>query len=62
MFENGVLRNIVGPKKDEVTAEGKGVPNEQLCHLHCSLNIIRVIKKNELGVACEAYGGEERCI
>jgi hypothetical protein len=40
MFENRVLRQIFGPKKDEVTAEWKRL-NDQ----YSPLNIIPVIKQ-----------------
>ena len=43
VFENRVLRRIVGPKRDEVM-EWRRLHNEELYALHSSLNIIRVIK------------------
>jgi hypothetical protein len=48
VFENRVLRKIFGPKSDEVSGVGKGVPNEQLYDLQSSLNIIRVIKSRRM--------------
>jgi hypothetical protein len=39
-----VLRKIFGPKRDEITGEWKKLHNEKLNDLHCSLNIVRVIK------------------
>jgi hypothetical protein len=50
-------------KRDEVTGEWRKLHNEELNDL-CSLSsVVRVvkIKKNEMGWACGAYGGGERC-
>jgi len=44
VFENGVLRRIFGPKRDEVTGEWRELHNEELNDLYCSPHIIRVIK------------------
>jgi len=44
VFENGVLRRIFGLKKDNVTGEWRKLHNEKLNDLHCSYNIVRVIK------------------
>jgi len=57
VFENRVLRRIFGPRRDEVTGEWRKLHNEELSDLYCSPNIVRVIKKNEMGGACSAYGG-----
>jgi len=64
VFENRVLRRIFGPKTDEVTGEWRKLHNEELNNLYSSPNIVRVIKikKNEMGGACSAYGGGERCV
>jgi len=64
VFENRVLRRILGPKRDEVTGEWRKLHNEELNVLYCSPNIVRVIKieKNEIGGACSAYGVEEKRI
>jgi hypothetical protein len=43
VFENGVLRRIFGPKRDEVPGEWRGLYNE-LNDPFYSPNIIRVIK------------------
>jgi hypothetical protein len=44
VFENRLLRKIFGPKRDEVTGEWRKLHNEVLNVLHCTPNIIRVIK------------------
>jgi hypothetical protein len=41
--ENGVLRRIFGPKRDEVTGEWREVHNEELNYLYSPPNIILVI-------------------
>ena len=44
VFENGVLKRIFEPKRDEITREWRKLHNEELNDLYCSLNIVRVIK------------------
>jgi len=44
VFENGVVRGIFVPKRDEETGEWRKLHNEQLNDLYCSPNIVRVIK------------------
>jgi hypothetical protein len=44
VFENRVLRKIVGPKRDEVTGEWRRLHNEVLNDLYSSPDIIRVVK------------------
>ena len=48
MFENRVLRRIFGPKRDEVTGEGRKLYNEELNDLYCSPNIVRVINSRRM--------------
>jgi hypothetical protein len=43
VFENGVLRRIFGPKRDEII-EGRNLHIEELHNLCSLLNIIRMIK------------------
>ena len=47
-FENGVLRRIFGPKRDEVTGEWRKLHNEVLKGLYSSPNIVRVIKSRRM--------------
>jgi hypothetical protein len=42
--ESRVLREIFGPKRDEVTGEWRKLHNEELYDLYSSRNIVRVIK------------------
>jgi hypothetical protein len=44
VFENGVLRRIFGPKRDEVTGEWRKLHSEELHNLYSSPDIIRQIK------------------
>jgi hypothetical protein len=48
VFENKVLRRILGPKRDEVTGEWRRLRNKDLYALYSSPNIIRVIKSRRL--------------
>jgi hypothetical protein len=63
VFENRVLRRVFRPKRDEVTREWRKLHNEELSYRYPLHNIMRVVKskKNEMGGACGAYGGGERC-
>ena len=44
VLQNGVLRRIYGPKRDEVTGEWSKLHNEELNDLYFSPNIVRVTK------------------
>jgi hypothetical protein len=44
VFENGVLRRVFGPKRDEVTGKWRKLHNEELNDLYSSPTIVRVIK------------------
>ena len=44
VFENRVLRIIFGPKRDQVTGEGRKLDNKELNDLYSSPNTIWVIK------------------
>ena len=52
-FENWVLRRVFGPKNDEVTGEWRKLHNEELRG--------GKIEKKEVGGACGAHWGGERC-
>jgi hypothetical protein len=44
VFENTVLRNTFGPKRNKITGEWKILQNGEANDLFCSPNIIQVIK------------------
>jgi hypothetical protein len=48
VFENGVLRRIFGPKRDEVTGGWRKLHNEELHGLYSSPGIVRVIKARRM--------------
>ena len=48
VFENKVLRNIFGAKKDEITGEWRKLHNAELHALYSSPNIIRSLKSRPL--------------
>jgi hypothetical protein len=52
VFENRVLRKISGPKRDEVTEEGRKLHNEELRDLYSLSSIIRIIKSRRMRWAC----------
>ena len=48
VFENRVLRRILGPKKDKLTREWRKLHNEELNDLYTSPDIDRVIKSRRM--------------
>ena len=46
--ENGVLRRIFGPKRDEIKGEWRKIRIEELNHLYSLRNIFRVIKSRRM--------------
>ena len=48
VFENGVLRRIFGPRRDEVTGEWREIHKEKLNGLYHSPNTVRLIKSRRM--------------
>jgi hypothetical protein len=48
VFENRVLRKILGPKSDEVTGGWSKLHNEELHDLYSSSSIIRKLRRMSL--------------
>jgi hypothetical protein len=48
VLENGVLRKLFGPKKDEVTGKWRRLHNEELYALYSSPNVIRMIRSRKM--------------
>jgi hypothetical protein len=48
VFENGVLRRIFGPKRDEMIECWRKLHNEELRNLYSSPSIIRKIKSKRM--------------
>jgi hypothetical protein len=61
VFENGVLRRIFGPKRDEVTGDWRKWHNEELYNLYSYPDIIRQVKSRRMRWAGHvALMGEDR--
>jgi len=48
VFENSVLRRILGPRKDELTVDWRKLHNEEQHDLYSSPNTVRVIKSRRM--------------
>jgi len=48
IFENMLLRRILGPRRDEVTGQWRRFHNDELNDLYSSPNILRVIKSRRM--------------
>jgi hypothetical protein len=48
VFENRVLKRILGPKRDEMTGGWRKLHNEELRDLYSSPSIIRMIKSRRM--------------
>ena len=59
VFENRVLRRIIGPKRNGVTGEWRKLHNEELNDLYSSSNIVRVIKSRRMRWAGHVVRMEE---
>jgi hypothetical protein len=62
VFENRVLKRILGPKKDEITVEWRKVKNGELHNLYSSPDIIRQIKSRKMrwvGNVAHMGGGQK---
>jgi hypothetical protein len=63
MFENRVLKRILGPKREEVMGEWRELYTEALHDLYSSPSIIRIIKSRRMRWAGHvARMGEERTV
>ena len=62
VFENMVLRSVLGPKRDEVTGERRRLHNEELYALYSSPNFIRVITSRTVRWAGHIARIGEMCI
>jgi hypothetical protein len=61
VFENKVLRRVLGPKRDEVTGEWRKLHNEELNYLYSLHNIVQVVKSRQMRWAGHvARMGEDR--
>jgi hypothetical protein len=61
VFENRLLKRILGPKRDRMTGGWRKLHNEELHILYSSTNIIRIIKSRRMSWAgLVARMGEKR--
>jgi hypothetical protein len=57
-FENRVLGEVFGTKRDVETGEWRKL-HDELHYLYSSLDVIRAIKEDEMGGACSRCGRGE---
>jgi len=62
MFDNRMLRRILGPKRAEITGEWRRLRNWELYDLYSSLSISRVIKSRIIRWAGHVARMGVRCI
>jgi hypothetical protein len=64
VFENRVLRRILGPKRDGVTGGWRKLHKEELHNLDYSSGVIRIINSRRMRWAGHVVriGGEEECV
>jgi hypothetical protein len=48
VFENRVLRKILGPKRDEVPGEWKRLHNEDFSDIYFALNTVQIVKSRRI--------------
>jgi hypothetical protein len=60
VFENGVLRRILGPNRDEVAREWRKLHNQELHTLYFYSNIVRQLKSRRMRWAGHGRGEERR--
>jgi len=48
VFQNRVLRGLIGPKGDEIRGECRKLHNEELTDLYSSPNVVQVIKARRI--------------
>jgi hypothetical protein len=60
VFENRLLRRILGPKRNGVTGGWRKLHNEELHDLYSSPSVTGIIKLRRMQLtACSGNGGEE---
>jgi hypothetical protein len=65
LFENRVLRRILGSNSDELAGEWRKLHNEELNDLYNSTTVVRVIKSRRMvwaGYVTRMVGGDEKSI
>ena len=62
MFENRVLRRIIGLQRDDITGKWRKLHKEELSDLYSSPNIVWVIKSRRMRWVGHVAHMGERCI